>query len=194
MSRSSPTPPAARKRPRSRRNSSAWRGECADIPCIIGGERIITGRTEDVTMPHAHGHVLARVHQAGAAEIERAVASCADAAREWQAMRWEQRAAVLLRAAELLAGKYRQTLNAATMLGQSKTCHQAEIDSACELIDFWRFNVAYMQQDLYEEQPALGHRASGITVELPCSRGLCLRGHPIQLHRHRRQPADCSRT
>lgn len=124
-----------------------------EIPCIIGGQRVHTERTEPVVMPHDHGHVLARFHVAGADEMNRAIAAALDARREWENMRWEARVAVLLRAAELLAGKHRMTLNAATMLGQSKTCHQAEIDSACELIDFWRFNCKYAEA-LYAEQPA----------------------------------------
>jgi 1-pyrroline-5-carboxylate dehydrogenase len=127
-------------------------GEEVEIPCIIGGQRVTTGRLEKVVMPHRHAHTLARFHVAGADELARAVAAAAEARRDWQAMRWESRAAVLLRAAELLAGKHRMLLNAATMLGQSKTCHQAEIDSACELIDFWRFNCQYAQE-LYSVQP-----------------------------------------
>jgi 1-pyrroline-5-carboxylate dehydrogenase len=103
-------------------------------------------------MPHRRSHVLADVHKGGAAEVERAIAAAANAWEDWSRTPWEDRAAVLLRAAELLAGPWRQTLNAATMLGQSKTAHQAEIESACELIDFWRFNVQYMTR-IYEEQP-----------------------------------------
>jgi 1-pyrroline-5-carboxylate dehydrogenase len=127
-------------------------GEEIEIPCIIGGERVKTGRLEAVVMPHEHGHVLARFHVAGPDEMERAIRAAQDAKREWEAMRWEARVAVFLRAAELLAGKHRMTLNAATMLGQSKTCHQAEIDAACELIDFLRFNCAYVPQ-IYAQQP-----------------------------------------
>ncbi|WP_428267651.1 L-glutamate gamma-semialdehyde dehydrogenase [Haliangium sp.] len=128
-------------------------GEEIEIPCIIGGERVLTGRLEPVVMPHDHGHVLARFHVAGPTELARAARAAMDAKREWENMRWEARVAVILRAAELLAGRHRMLLNAATMLGQSKTCHQAEIDAACELIDFWRFNCAYAG-DLYAQQPA----------------------------------------
>ena len=103
-------------------------------------------------MPHKRSHVLADVQKGGAAEVDRAIAAAADAWEDWSRTPWEERAAVFLRAAELLAGPWRQTLNAATMLGQSKTAHQAEIDAACELIDFWRFNVQYMTR-IYEEQP-----------------------------------------
>lgn len=127
-------------------------GEEIEIPCIIGGQRVKTERTEAVVMPHDHGHVLARFHVAGPDEMNQAIAAALDARREWENMRWESRVAVFLRAAELLAGKHRAIINAATMLGQSKTCHQAEIDAACELIDFWRFNCKYAEK-LYAEQP-----------------------------------------
>jgi 1-pyrroline-5-carboxylate dehydrogenase len=122
------------------------------IPLVIGGEDVQTGDTFDAVMPHKRGHVLADVHKGGAAEVEKAIFAAAAAWEDWSRTPWEDRAAVFLRAAELLAGPWRQTLNAATMLGQSKTAHQAEIDAACELIDFWRFNVKYMTR-IYEEQP-----------------------------------------
>jgi 1-pyrroline-5-carboxylate dehydrogenase len=123
-----------------------------EIPLVIGGEDIKTGDSFEAVMPHKRSHVLADIHKGGAAEVERAVSAAADAWEDWSRTPWEDRAAVFLRAAELLAGPWRQTLNAATMLGQSKTAHQAEIDAACELIDFWRFNVQYMTR-IYEEQP-----------------------------------------
>src|SRR5690348_13652846 len=123
-----------------------------DIPLVIGGEEVRTGSTFEAVQPHKRSHVLATVHKGGAAEVERAVAAAAEAWNDWSRTPWEDRAAVFLRAAELLAGPWRQTLNAATMLGQSKTAHQAEIDSACEVIDFWRFNVQFMTR-IYEEQP-----------------------------------------
>jgi 1-pyrroline-5-carboxylate dehydrogenase len=123
-----------------------------EIPLVIGGEDVQTGDTFEAVMPHERSHVLADVHKGGAAEVERAIAAAGEAWEDWSRTPWEDRAAVFLRAAELLAGPWRQTLNAATMLGQSKTAHQAEIDSACELIDFWRFNVQYMTR-IYEEQP-----------------------------------------
>jgi 1-pyrroline-5-carboxylate dehydrogenase len=122
------------------------------IPLVIGGEDVETGETFEAVMPHKRSHVLADVQKGGGAEVERAIAAAADAWEDWSRTPWEDRAAVFLRAAELLAGPWRQTLNAATMLGQSKTAHQAEIDAACELIDFWRFNVQYMTR-IYEEQP-----------------------------------------
>jgi 1-pyrroline-5-carboxylate dehydrogenase len=123
-----------------------------EIPLVIGGEDVQTGDTFEAVMPHKRSHVLADVSKGGAAEVDRAIAAAGDAWEDWSRTPWADRAAVFLRAAELLAGPWRQTLNAATMLGQSKTAHQAEIDAACELIDFWRFNVQYMTR-IYEEQP-----------------------------------------
>jgi 1-pyrroline-5-carboxylate dehydrogenase len=128
------------------------RGERLDVPCVIGGEDVRTGDTVPAVMPHRKEHVLADVHQAGAAEVERAVEAAGRAWEDWSRTPWEERAAVFLRAAELLSGPWRTTLNAATMLNQSKTAHQAEIDAACELIDFWRFNVEFMTR-VYAEQP-----------------------------------------
>ncbi len=126
--------------------------EKIEIPLVIGGREIRTGHTEKAVMPHNHRHVLAEYHMAGPEHIEQAIAAAAAARREWASWPWEDRAAVLLRAAELLATTWRSTVNAATMLGQSKTVYQAEIDSACEMIDFWRFNAAFAQE-LYSEQP-----------------------------------------
>jgi len=126
--------------------------EVVEIPCVVGGERVLTGKIKEVTMPHRHRHVIARFHAATEDVAQRAIRAATEAQREWAAMRWEARAAVLLRAAELLAGPWRARMNAATMHGQSKTAHQAEIDAACELIDFWRFNVSFAQ-DLYRMQP-----------------------------------------
>ncbi|MFL5381029.1 MAG: L-glutamate gamma-semialdehyde dehydrogenase [Longimicrobiaceae bacterium] len=126
-----------------------------EIPLIIGGREVRTGDTDTQVMPHDHGHVLARYHKAGEAEVRQAVKAALEAQREWAAWPWEDRLAVFLRAADLLAGSWRPVLNAATMLGQSKTAHQAEIDAACELIDFYRFNAAFAQK-LYSEQPLSG--------------------------------------
>jgi 1-pyrroline-5-carboxylate dehydrogenase len=126
--------------------------EVVEIPLVIGGEEVRTGDFDEVVMPHAHGHLLARVHKAGAAEVRRAIDAAEAARHDWERLPWEERAAVMLRAADLLAGPWRDTINASTMLGQSKTAHQAEIDAACELIDFFRFNVGFAQQ-LYGEQP-----------------------------------------
>ncbi|HUF66020.1 MAG TPA: L-glutamate gamma-semialdehyde dehydrogenase [Gemmatimonadaceae bacterium] len=131
-------------------------GERVEIPLVIGGERVRTGDTATAVMPHRHSHVLADWHRARPADVERAVAASREAAREWAAWAWEDRAAVFLKAAELLSTSWRATLIAATMLGQSKTAYQAEIDAACELIDFWRFNVHFAQR-LYEQQPLSDH-------------------------------------
>jgi len=127
-------------------------GQVIEITPRIGGRRVTTGRTAEVVMPHDHRHVLAVWHKAGASEVQRAVDAAGAAYHEWSRLPWYERAAIFLRAADLLAGPYRMTLNAATMLGQSKTAHQAEIDAACELIDFWRFNVAWAE-DIYRQQP-----------------------------------------
>jgi 1-pyrroline-5-carboxylate dehydrogenase len=128
-------------------------GERTEIPLVIGGEDVTTGDTFEAVMPHRKDHVLADVHAGGPREVERAIAAAGAAWPDWSRTPWEERAAIFLRAAELLAGPWRTTLNASTMLGQSKTAHQAEIDAACELIDFWRFNVEFMLR-IYSEQPA----------------------------------------
>jgi len=132
--------------------------ERIDIPAIIGGREIRTGRLAQTVMPHNHAHVLADWHVAEPAHVEDAIAAAASARREWANWRLEDRAAIFLRAAELLTTTWRPTINAATMLGQSKTAFQAEIDAASEQIDFWRFNAHYAQQ-LYEEQPFSTHAA-----------------------------------
>ncbi len=130
--------------------------ERIDIPIIIGGREIRTGRTIQAVMPHDHHHVLADAHQATESDVQQAIDTALAARHDWAAWPWEDRAAVFLKAAELLTTTWRPTLNAATMLGQSKTVFQAEIDAACELIDFWRYNAAYAQE-LYSEQPVSDH-------------------------------------
>jgi 1-pyrroline-5-carboxylate dehydrogenase len=127
-------------------------GAIVDIPLIIGGEEIRTGDTVDVVSPHDHRRVLARAHKAGPAEVRKAVAAAMDAHHDWSTMAWEDRASIFLKAADLLAGPWRQVLNASTMLGQSKTALQAEIDAAAEMADFFRFNVHYADK-IYSEQP-----------------------------------------
>ncbi|HEX9942052.1 MAG TPA: L-glutamate gamma-semialdehyde dehydrogenase [Thermoanaerobaculia bacterium] len=126
--------------------------EPIEIPILIGGKEVRTGDTAKAVCPHDHQHVLATYHQAGAAEVEAAANAAKEAWREWSETSWDERASILLRAAEMLSGPWRDTLNASTMLNQSKTVFQAEIDSACELIDFWRFNPYFMRQ-LYMDQP-----------------------------------------
>jgi 1-pyrroline-5-carboxylate dehydrogenase len=127
-------------------------GEEIEIPLIIGGKEVRTGNFADCRCPHDHNHLLGRYHKAGPDEITMAVVEAKKAWKEWSEMDWVSRASIFLRAAELLATKYREVINASTMLGQSKTIHQAEIDAACELIDFYRYNPYYMQR-IYEEQP-----------------------------------------
>jgi 1-pyrroline-5-carboxylate dehydrogenase len=126
--------------------------ERVDIPLVIGGAPVRTGETAPSVMPHDHRHSLGDWHHARREDVVHAIDAALDAQREWSAWSWEDRAAVFVKAAELLATTHRATLNAATMLGQSKTAYQAEIDAAAELIDFWRFNPAYAQE-LYAQQP-----------------------------------------
>jgi 1-pyrroline-5-carboxylate dehydrogenase len=123
-----------------------------EVPMIIDGLEVRNGNLADIRCPHNHQHVLGKYHQADGEYAIKAIDAAEKAKKEWGQMPWESRAVVLLKAAELLAGKYRQTLNAATMLNMSKTPHQAEIDSACELIDFWRFNPHFMEE-VYGDQP-----------------------------------------
>jgi 1-pyrroline-5-carboxylate dehydrogenase len=126
--------------------------EVVEIAPRIGGRKTTTGKTAEAVMPHDHRHVLAVWHRAGAREVQQAIDAALAAHQSWSRMPWPARAAIFLKAADLLAGPYRQVLNAATMLGQSKTAHQAEIDAACEMIDFWRFNVHFAEQ-IYRQQP-----------------------------------------
>ncbi|MGH7646242.1 MAG: L-glutamate gamma-semialdehyde dehydrogenase [Gemmatimonadales bacterium] len=123
-----------------------------EIPVVVGGKEIRTGTLGQAVMPHCHRHVLAEVHQAGAPEVAAAIAAARAAWRDWSSWSLERRATVFLKAADLLATRHRALVNAATMLGQSKTAHQAEIDAACELIDFWRFNLHFAER-LLAEQP-----------------------------------------
>ena len=123
-----------------------------EVPCMIAGREVTTGDLVEMKAPHNHRQVLGSYHRAGVNESEMAIDAANEAKIAWSEMEWSSRATVLLKAAELLSGKYRQTLNAATMLSISKTCYQAEIDSACELIDFWRFNP-YFMTEVYDDQP-----------------------------------------
>jgi len=144
--------PGSPERARLQLRLEQMRNERLEIPLVIGGKDVTTGDLKQAVMPHDKEHVLADVHQGTAEHVGRAVDAAATAWEDWSRWPWEERATVLLRAAELLAGPWRDTLNAATMLGQSKTAHQAEIDAACESIDFLRFNVEFMTR-VYEEQP-----------------------------------------
>ena len=126
-----------------------------EIPCIINGEEVFTGDVVEQVMPHNHGHVIARVHMAGKKEVNAAIEAALGAHTMWSTMEWQARAAIFLKASELLKGPRRAEINASTMLNQSKTCHQAEIDSACELIDFWRFNSDYARQIYEDLQPPI---------------------------------------
>jgi 1-pyrroline-5-carboxylate dehydrogenase len=148
-------PPGSPERAALKARLDELAGSTAEIPMVIGGREVRTGRTANAVMPHDHAHVLAEFHRGGEAEVDQAIKAAAEARDEWSQTPWDARAAVFLRAAELLAGPWRDTLNAATMLGQSKTAYQAEVDAACELADFWRFNVTYMHR-IMREQPVSG--------------------------------------
>ncbi len=130
----------------------AFYSSTIDVPLYIGSKKIETGATKPMSPPHDHQHIVGHYHTAEKSHIDDAIASCLEARETWANLTWEQRAAIFLKAAELIAGPYRAKINAATMIAQSKTIHQAEIDAACEFIDFLRFNVEFMSQ-IYEEQP-----------------------------------------
>ena len=127
--------------------------ETIDVPLYIGSEEIRTGNTKNMTAPHDHKHIVGTYHLCEKAHVEKAIVNALESRTKWASMAWEQRAAIFLKAAELIAGPYRARINAATMIAQSKTIHQAEIDASCELIDFLRFNVEFMTQ-IYQDQPA----------------------------------------
>jgi 1-pyrroline-5-carboxylate dehydrogenase len=124
-----------------------------DVPLCIGSEEIFTGNTRNMSAPHDHQHIVGTYHLAEKSHVEKAISNALESRTKWANMAWEQRAAIFLKAAELIAGPYRAKINAATMIAQSKTIHQAEIDASCELIDFLRFNVEFMTQ-IYADQPA----------------------------------------
>ena len=123
-----------------------------DVPMYINGKDVSTGNTRNMTPPHDHKHIIGQYHVGTEKHVQEAIDTALEARTKWAAMPWEQRAAIFLKAAELIAGPYRAKINAATMMAQSKTIHQAEIDAACEFIDFLRFNVSYMQE-IFEQQP-----------------------------------------
>jgi len=124
-----------------------------DVPLYIGSEEIRTKNTRNMSAPHDHKHIVGTYHLAEKSHVEKAIANALESRKAWASMPWEQRAAIFLKAAELIAGPYRAKINAATMIAQSKTIHQAEIDASCELIDFLRYNVEFMTQ-IYNDQPA----------------------------------------
>ncbi len=144
--------PGSRERIELKSTLTEMLGAKIDVPMVIGGEEVRNGATVDMICPHDHRHVLGTYHQGNAFFVGKAIDAANAAKAEWGRMPWDARAIVFLKAADLLAGKYRQVLNAATMLNMSKTSHQAEIDAACELIDFWRFNPHFMQE-VYGDQP-----------------------------------------
>jgi len=123
-----------------------------DVPMYIGGDEVRSGNTKSLNPPHDHKHVLGQYHQGDKSHVEQAIKAAMGAKKAWAEMSWEHRASIFLKAADLLAGPYRYKINAATMLGQSKNAFQAEIDAACEIIDFLRFNVGYMSE-IYQQQP-----------------------------------------
>lgn len=130
------------------------RSETADIPMYIGDKEVRTNNKQEIRPPHDHNHLLGHYHQGDKSHVEMAINAALQAKEKWENLPWEERAAIFLKAADLIAGPYRYKINAATMLGQSKNAFQAEIDSACELIDFLRFNVKYMTE-IYEQQPPI---------------------------------------
>ena len=123
-----------------------------EVPLFINGEEVYTGKTKDITPPHDHQHIIGKFHKASKEDVQKAIDTALAARDKWAAMAWQDRAAIFLKAADLLSGPYRAKMNAMTMIGQSKTVFQAEIDAVAELADFWRFNVAYLQK-IYAEQP-----------------------------------------
>ena len=165
---------------------SAMSAEKIEIPLVIGGKEIRTGDTSTQVMPHRHGHVLATWHKAGPKEVELAIKAATDARREWAAWKFEDRAAVFLRAAELLSGTgWKETINASTMLNQSKTAHQSEIDAVCESIDFLRFNVHFAKQ-IYDNQPT--QRARHVeSARLSAAGRFRLCRNAVQLHVYRHE-------
>ncbi|MCS6915960.1 MAG: L-glutamate gamma-semialdehyde dehydrogenase [Myxococcales bacterium] len=145
--------PGSPERARLKEALASMSSQHVEVPLYIGGKELRTGQTGSIVCPHRHRHVLGTFHSGSGEHVLAAIEAARRAQPEWAEWPWEARAAVFLRAAELLSGPWRMRLNAATMLGQSKTCHQAEIDAACELADFWRWNVYFYRRLLEEEQP-----------------------------------------
>ena len=153
--------------------------EVIEIPCIINGEKIYTNNTVTQVIPHNHSHVLANVHLAGKNEIEKACQSAINAQNDWIELGMDKRAAIFEKSAELLAGKWRMKINAATMLNQSKTAFQAEIDAACELIDFWNFNAFYAREFHDQYQPLVSPEGNINTTEIRPLEGFVLAVTPF---------------
>ncbi len=186
--RSSQYAPGSPERAELKARLASMANERVEIPLIIGGKEIRTGKTQQSVMPFKHKHVLADYHMAEPKHVQMAVKAALAARREWSSWAFEDRAAVLLKAAELLATSQRATLNAATMLGQAKAVFQAEIDAACELTDFWRYQRQLRAGAL--SGAAEEHHRRLESAGVPAARGLRLRGVALQLHRDRRQPVD----
>lgn len=144
--------PGSREKESIKKKLTEMKGRVLEIPLIIDGKEVRTGKTAQCVIPHNHSHVLANYHMAGPKEMEMAIESALKAKKEWEITPWEHRLAVFLKAAELISGSWRDTLNGATMLGQSKNVYEADADSACELMDFFRFNAFFIRQ-LMEDQP-----------------------------------------
>ena len=159
-----------------------------DFPAIIGGKEIRSGNKIKMRPPHELSHTLGYFHRSSKEHIQLAIEAALQAKESWEQMNWENRAAIFLKAADLMAGKYRNQMNVSTMLGQSKNIYQAEIDSACELIDFLRFNVHYLSE-IYRQQPISSpgmHNRSGVSV----SGRIRTCHHPFQFYSHWRKPAN----
>ncbi|QEX93082.1 hypothetical protein F6W99_03903 [Mycobacterium tuberculosis] len=181
--------PKSPERTRLRTELASLADHPIDLPHVIGGRhRMGDGERIDVVQPHRHAARLGTLTNATHADAAAAVEAAMSAKSDWAALPFDERAAVFLRAADLLAGPWREKIAAATMLGQSKSVYQAEIDAVCELIDFWRFNVAFARQIL-EQQPISG--PGGMEPDrLPPAGRFRLRDHAVQLHLDRRQSAD----
>ncbi|WKN45627.1 L-glutamate gamma-semialdehyde dehydrogenase [Tunicatimonas pelagia] len=143
---------------------TALQSQQVEVPLYIGSEQITTDVKKSLNPPHNHQHVLGHYYEGDASHVEQAINAALGAKYAWENMAWEQRASIFLKAAELIAGKYRYQMNAATMLAQSKTAHQSEIDAVCEIIDFLRFNVKYMTE-IYEQQPPISPKGVWNRVE-----------------------------
>lgn len=144
--------PGTRERDDLRNEIERLKSQQVEIKPVIGGKEIETGNLEDVVMPHNHGHKLGTVHLCGEKEVDMAVEAALEARKEWAQLPWEERASIFFKAADIITGPYRYTMNASTMLGQSKTPHQSEIEAVGELADFLRFNAYYLQ-NIYKDQP-----------------------------------------